>query len=49
MAGTYIVRVHIDVDGDGAVSQGDYITTGYYPVTSRGNPTDITVAVQRVT
>lgn len=30
-----IVWVHLDADGDGRVSAGDYITTQSYPLTSR--------------
>lgn len=30
-AGDYTVRVHVDVDGDGAVSPGDFVTTASYP------------------
>src|SRR5678815_3831718 len=28
----YVVRVHADVNGDGKVSKGDYISTQSYPV-----------------
>lgn len=28
----YLLRVHVDVDGDGAISPGDYVTTGSYRV-----------------
>jgi uncharacterized lipoprotein YbaY len=28
----YVVRVHADVDGDGRVSRGDYVSTQSYPV-----------------
>ena len=46
--GMYVVSVHIDVDGDGEVSIGDYITTGYYQVAAEGD-SDIDVRVQKVT
>jgi putative lipoprotein len=46
--GTYIISVHVDVDGDGRVSIGDYITTGYYQVAPVGNTTGLNVQVQRV-
>jgi uncharacterized lipoprotein YbaY len=46
--GTYIVSVHIDVDGDGQISTGDYITTGYYEVPTVGNTTGLNVKVYRV-
>ena len=29
--GDYRIRAHVDVDGDGAISLGDYITTHAYP------------------
>ena|SRR5215212_444384 len=47
--GMYIVSAHIDVDGDSEVSVGDYITTGYYPVsTDRRTTTDLRVLVHPV-
>jgi uncharacterized lipoprotein YbaY len=46
--GMYIVSVHIDVDGDGQISIGDYITTSYYEVAAVGNTTDLNVKVHRV-
>jgi hypothetical protein len=27
----YRIRAHVDVDGDGVVSRGDYVTTAAYP------------------
>lgn len=39
------VRVHVDVDGDGEVSLGDFVTTQAYPVADAGA---ISVSVQRV-
>ncbi len=44
----YVVSVHIDVDGDGKISHGDYITTGLYPVLTRGNPDRVVVDVDEV-
>ena len=44
----YVVGVHIDVDGDGKISRGDYITTGLYPVLTRGNPDRVEVDVDEV-
>jgi uncharacterized lipoprotein YbaY len=41
------VWVHVDVDGDGKVSAGDYVTTRSYPVLP-GASTAINVEVQRV-
>jgi hypothetical protein len=36
---------HVDADGDGRVSRGDYVTTAAYPVT---DPTSLRVTVRRV-
>lgn len=47
--GMYIVSAHIDIDGDGQISIGDYITTSYYEVATVGNTTDLNVKVYRVT
>ena len=47
--GMYVVSAHIDVDGDGEVSVGDYITTGHFPVSTQGKTADMRVIVQRVT
>jgi hypothetical protein len=34
--GSYAVRVHIDIDGDAEVSQGDFISMQSYPVITFG-------------
>ena len=44
----YCLRVHIDLDGDGELSPGDFITTRSYPVLTFGNPTRVSVVVQRI-
>ena len=44
----YAVRVHIDVDRDGRVSRGDYITMESYPVLTWGHPDRVTVRVREV-
>jgi uncharacterized lipoprotein YbaY len=44
----YTLRVLVDLDGDGRISQGDFINTQSYPVLTRGKPSDITVRVKRV-
>lgn len=44
----YTVRVHVDVDGTGRISHGDYINTVSYPVLTRGYPDRVTVHVNRV-
>jgi uncharacterized lipoprotein YbaY len=49
MRGTYIVDVHVDVDGDGRVSIGDYITMGYYTISPQEKQIDVgEVLVKRV-
>jgi uncharacterized lipoprotein YbaY len=44
----YNVRVHVDVDDDGRISQGDYLSTQSYPVLTDGHPDQVTVYVSRV-
>jgi hypothetical protein len=44
----YVVNVHIDVDGNGKISKGDYITTGLYSVLTRGYPDRVVVNVNEV-
>jgi uncharacterized lipoprotein YbaY len=44
----YVVRVHVDVDDDGRVSRGDYISTESYPVLTFGHPNRVVVLVRRV-
>jgi uncharacterized lipoprotein YbaY len=46
--GHYSLFVHIDLDGDGMVSQGDYITMQSYPVLTFGHPHTVTVQVRQV-
>lgn len=46
--GMYVVSVHVDVDGDGEVSAGDYITTGYYQISTQQEHTAIDITVQKV-
>ena len=45
---SYAVRVHIDIDGDGEVTQGDFISMQSYPVITRGHPSEISVLVRQV-
>ena len=47
--GSYAVRVHIDIDNDGEVSQGDFISTQSYPVIPFGYPQQISILVRQVT
>jgi uncharacterized lipoprotein YbaY len=44
----YVVRAHIDVDGSGRVSPGDYVTATSYPVLTAGYPDRVVVDVRRV-
>jgi len=44
----YSVRVHADVDGSGAVSRGDYVSTQSYPVKAGGQPEALTIVVRPV-
>jgi uncharacterized lipoprotein YbaY len=45
---SYIVQVHVDVDGDGRVSSGDYRSMESYPVLTHGYPNQVTVRVREV-
>jgi Uncharacterized protein conserved in bacteria len=44
----YAVQAHVDVDGDGVVSSGDFINMQSYPVLTFGHPCDVTVLVRQV-
>ena len=44
----YVVRVHVDLQGDGQLHVGDYITTQSYPVLTFGHPDYVTMHVQEV-
>lgn len=45
---SYSIRVHVDVDRDGRVSRGDYITMTNYPVLTFGHPRQVVVSVRKV-
>ncbi len=45
---SYSVRAHIDIDGDGQVSRGDFISMQSYPVLTFGYPRQVSVLVRRV-
>ena len=45
---SYSVRAHIDLDGDGQVSRGDYISMQSYPVLTFGYPRRVSVLVRRI-
>jgi hypothetical protein len=44
----YNVSVHVDVDGDGEISRGDYITVESYPVLTHGTPECVRVRLEEV-
>jgi len=44
----YSVRVHIDLQGSGDVSPGDYMTTQNYPVLTFGFPDWVEVQVEKI-
>jgi uncharacterized lipoprotein YbaY len=44
----YTVSAHLDVDGDGQVSRGDYITMESYPVLTQGYPRRLSVRLRKV-
>lgn len=45
---SYAIRVHIDIDGDGEVSHGDFISTQSYPVITFGHPREVSILVRQV-
>jgi uncharacterized lipoprotein YbaY len=45
---SYSVRVHVDLDGDGEIGPGDYVSTAGYPVLTRGHPDEAAVEVRLV-
>jgi uncharacterized lipoprotein YbaY len=44
----YIVSVHVDVDDNGALNAGDFITMESYPVITHGAPNRINVEVRPI-
>ena len=44
----YAVRAHVDMDGDGRVSRGDYISMESYPVLTFDSPSRVTIRVRPV-
>jgi uncharacterized lipoprotein YbaY len=47
--GMYSIRVHIDVDNDGKISVGDYMSMESYPVITHGYPKNkVSVHVRQV-
>lgn len=45
---SYAIRIHVDMDRDGLVSRGDYITMWSYPVLTFGHPRQVVVSVSKV-
>jgi uncharacterized lipoprotein YbaY len=45
---TYTVSVHVDLDNDGRVGPGDFISTESYPVLTFGHPDRVRVRVRPV-
>ena len=45
---SYNVSVLVDIDGDGKVSKGDYISMQSYPVLTYGYPNEVTIEVKPV-
>ena len=45
---SYVVRVHVDLDGDGEVTRGDLISVQSYPVITFGHPTEVSITVRQV-
>ena len=45
---SYTISVHVDLDGDGQISQGDYINMQSYPVLTYGFPNHVSVEVKRI-
>jgi uncharacterized lipoprotein YbaY len=45
---TYTVSVLVDIDGDGKISKGDYITMQSNPVLTYGSPSEVTIEVKQV-
>jgi uncharacterized lipoprotein YbaY len=46
--GSYVISAHVDVDGDGKISSGDFITMQSYPVLTFGYPNRVSVQVKKV-
>ena len=45
---SYAVRVHIDIDGNGAVTKGDFISMQSYPVITFGYPREVSILVRQI-
>jgi uncharacterized lipoprotein YbaY len=45
---SYTVSVLVDIDGDGAISKGDYISMQSYPVLTYGHPSEVTIEAKLI-
>jgi uncharacterized lipoprotein YbaY len=45
---TYIVSAHADLDGDGSISRGDWMTMESYPVLTFGHADRVDVVVKKI-
>ncbi len=45
----YVLRVHVDLDGDGQVGFGDYVSTASHPILPGDNTSAQSIPVRRVT
>lgn len=45
---SYSVSVLVDIDGDGKISKGDYISMQAYPVLTYGHPSEVTIEVKQI-
>jgi uncharacterized lipoprotein YbaY len=44
----YSMRVHVDVNGTGNVTKGDYVSTASYPVLTEGDDDFLVITARRV-
>ncbi len=44
----YIISVHVDVDNDGRLSKGDFITVQSFPILTHGYPDHVVVRVVQI-
>jgi hypothetical protein len=45
---SYRLRIHLDLDGNGSIGQGDYVSTQSYPVITNGAPLEVIVTLNPV-
>lgn len=45
---TYVVRAHVDVDADGQVGIGDYVSTISHPVKAASGATTLLIPMKRI-